>query len=125
MDTIWKTWARGGKGASHMHYTTDSAARKEMPINSGVVRYFPAALSLVALLSKKGNDKHNPGEPLHHNRAKSGDEGDCLMRHQADVGTIDPDTELDHAVAVAWRALSQLQKLAEAKYGWPKAPGAK
>lgn len=102
-----------------------SADRKNMPIYSGVVRYAPAALHLVAALSKKGNDKHNPGEEMHHARGKSSDHGDCILRHQMEVGTIDPDTELDHAVAVAWRALMQLQELAESRYGWPKAPGAK
>ncbi len=98
---------------------------KDFPLHAGCLAYFPAALHLVAHLSKKGNDKHNPGEPLHHARDKSGDEGDALLRHQANVGTIDTESELDHAVAVAWRALAQLQKLAESRYGWPKAPGAK
>lgn len=104
---------------------TTSAERKAMPIYRGVLRYAPAALHLVSALSKKGNDKHNPGEEMHHAREKSSDHGDCILRHQMEVGTIDPDTELDHAVAVAWRALMQLQELAESKYGWPKAPGAK
>ena len=108
-----------------MKYPTTSAERKAMPIYSGVVRYFPAALALVSVLSRKGNEKHNPGEPLHHARGKSTDHGDCIIRHQMEVGTIDPDTQLDHAVGVAWRALAQLQELAESKYGWPLAPGAR
>ena len=44
---------------------TDSAARKDMPIHSGVMRYFPDALAEIAKLSKVGSDKHHPGEPLH------------------------------------------------------------
>lgn len=108
-----------------MAFKDDSATRKGQPVFSGVVRYFPAALSLVAMLSKKGNDKHNPGEEMHHARGKSNDHGDCILRHQMGVGTIDPDSDLDHAVGVAWRALAQLQELAEKRYGWPKAPGAK
>lgn len=108
-----------------MTYPTTSAARKEMPVYRGCVLYFPAALALVSALSKKGNDKHNPGEPMHHARGKSNDHGDCIARHLSEVGTIDPDTGLDHAVSLAWRALALLQELAENEYGWPKAPGAK
>lgn len=110
---------------SEMQYATDSASRKGRPVERGCLRYFPAALELVSVLSRKGNEKHNPGEPMHHARGKSTDHGDCIVRHQAEAGTIDPDTGLDHAVAVAWRALAQLQELAESKYGWPMAPGAK
>ena len=93
--------------------TTDSAARKEVPICTGVLDYFPLALAAVARLSKIGNDKHNPGEPLHWSRHKSTDHADCIMRHMIDRGTIDSDGEL-HDVKVAWRALAQLQ-LAEEK----------
>ncbi len=44
---------------------TDSDERKEIPIFSGVMNYFPLALAAVARHSKRGNDKHNPGQPLH------------------------------------------------------------
>ncbi len=117
----------GPKGGhlSFMAPAVDSAGRKATPVYEGCVRYFPAAMQLVARLSKVGNDKHNHGEPMHHARAKSTDQGDCILRHQMDVGTLDPDSNLDHAVGVAWRALAQLQILAEEQYGWPKAPGAK
>ena len=70
---------------------TDSQARKDTPIFSGVVRYFPLALAEIARLSKAGNDKHNPGQPLHWSRGKSNDHADCAMRHLIEVGTIDPD----------------------------------
>ncbi len=108
-----------------MHYSDNSKRRKEQPVFSGVVRYFPAALALVAELSRLGNDKHNPGQPLHHARGKSTDHGDCILRHQASYEDADPETNLVHAVAVAWRALAQLQELAESRYGWPMAPGAR
>lgn len=108
-----------------MYYSNTSEARKGQPMHSGCLRYFPAALALVSVLSRKGNDKHNPGEPIHWSRSKSADHGDALVRHQKDVGTIDPDVDLDHAVEVAWRALAQLQELAERVYGWPVAPGAR
>lgn len=101
---------------------SDSAARKATPIFSGVLRYFPDALAAVARLSKLGNDKHNPGEPLHWSRDKSNDHGDCIVRHQIDFDMIDPETGEYHAVAVAWRALAQLQLLEEARLHVKDAP---
>ena len=103
---------------------TGSADRKAIPLATGCLYYFPAALAEVAKLSKLGNDKHNPGQPLHHARGKSTDHADCIVRHQIDAGTIDPDTGLDHAVMVAWRALAQLQEILESR-GAPLARGAK
>lgn len=94
--------------------TTDSDARKRTPIFSGVMHYFPDAVAAVARLSYKGNEKHNPGEPLHWARDKSPDHGDCILRHQIEYDKIDPETGEYHACAVAWRALAQLQLLEEA-----------
>jgi len=91
----------------------DSAARKAAPLWSGCMLYFPDALLAVARLSKKGNDKHNPGEPLRWSRERSTDHGDCIARHQIEPEAIDPDTGEVHAVAVAWRALAQLQLILE------------
>lgn len=93
--------------------TSDANTRKETPIFSGVLRYFPDALAAVARMSKAGNDKHNPGEPLHWAREKSTDHGDCIVRHQIEFDQIEPDSGEYHAVAVAWRALAQLQLLEE------------
>jgi hypothetical protein len=90
-----------------------SAERKATPIWSGVLRYFPDAQAAKARLSKKGNDKHNPGEPLHWSRGKSNDHGDCIIRHQMNPDELDPETGELHAVAVAWRADAQLQLLEE------------
>ena len=94
---------------------SESATRKATPIYSGVMRYFPDALAAVARLSKAGNDKHNPGQPLHWAREKSTDHGDCIIRHQMEPDKIDPETGELHAAAVAWRALAQLQLLEEAR----------
>jgi hypothetical protein len=102
--------------------STDSAKRKECPLYSGVLRYFPDALAEVAALSWVGNEKHNPGEPLHWARSKSTDELDCLMRHLAEAGTLDTDGFL-HDVKVAWRALANLQKLLEKERNLPMSPG--
>jgi hypothetical protein len=87
---------------------TDSEARKHVPLATGVLDYFPDALAEVARLSKIGNDKHNPGQPLHWSRGKSDDHADCIMRHMIERGTIDTDGIL-HDAKVAWRALAQLQ----------------
>lgn len=93
----------------------DSATRKATPIYSGVLKYFPDALAAVARLSKKGNDKHNPGEPLHWSREKSTDHGDCIVRHQITFDQVDPESGEYHAAGVAWRALAQLQLLEEGR----------
>lgn len=101
---------------------SDSQARKDTPIFSGVIRYFPDALAAVARLSKMGNDKHNPGEPLHWAREKSTDHGDCIVRHQIEFDQIDTDSKEFHAVSVAWRALAQLQLLEEERIANSRRP---
>ena len=83
--------------------------RKEQPLYSGVLRYFPDALLAIAELSFIGNEQHNPGTPVHWDRSKSEDELDSLMRHLVDAGTLDTDG-VRHSTKVAWRALAALQK---------------
>lgn len=92
-----------------MSLPIDKAARKGVPIYSGVLRYFPDAIAAVAELSRIGNDQHNPGEPLHWAREKSTDEHDALVRHLMEAGTFDIDG-VRHSTKVAWRALAALQK---------------
>lgn len=114
---------------------TDSSERKNYPMLSGCLKYFPAALAGVSNISKLGNDKHNPGQPLHHARGKSTDHGDCIIRHLTDTEdllagyarnneTITPEMILIEANQLAWRALAYSQELHE-KFGSPLAPGAK
>lgn len=103
---------------------TESAARKATPMARGLLFYFPAALAYVAQISKAGNDKHNPGEEMHHARGKSSDHADCIIRHLADSGTMDPEDGLRHSGKVAWRALALLQEELEAA-GAPLARGAR
>lgn len=102
---------------------TDSAARKAVPLCSGVLDYFPAALAEVARVSKAGNDKHNPGELLHHARGKSMDHADCIARHLLERGTVDEENGVRHSAQLAWRALALLQEELEAA-GAPLARGA-
>ena len=88
---------------------TEAERRKAMPVATGFVDYFPDAIREVAILSRVGNDQHNPGKPLHWDRSKSGDESDALMRHFLERGTIDTDG-VRHSAKVAWRAMALLQK---------------
>lgn len=110
----------------------DSAARKEVPLAEGCLFYFPAALVGVAQVSKAGNDKHAPGQPLHHLRGKSPDHADCILRHLLDLRELvaqgDPDqvprilTEASH---ICWRALALSQELHERLGQCPTAPNAR
>ena len=88
---------------------TNSSERKQIPLTTGVLDYFPAALAEVAKVSVAGNEKHNPGEPLHWSRGKSTDQADCIARHLMERGGIDPETGLRYSAQLAWRALALLQ----------------
>lgn len=90
-----------------------SAERKAEPIYDGVVMYFPDALAAISRVSKAGNDKHNPGEPLHWARDKSTDQMNCAARHMLTPEAIDPDTGEVELANAAWRILAQLQLLQE------------
>ncbi len=113
---------------------TDSNDRKNYALFSGCMRYFPAALAGVAKTSKLGNDKHNPGQEMHHARNKSGDHGDCILRHLMDVDDLMSAMQRGEAVtkeeilsevsSMVWRALALSQELHE-KFGAPLAPGAR
>jgi hypothetical protein len=86
----------------------DAAARKKVPVYSGVINYFPDALIAIAKVSQAGNDQHNPGQPLHWSRGKSADHEDTLVRHLLEKGTVDTDGHR-HSAKMAWRALAILQ----------------
>ena len=123
---------------------TDSDERKEYPLFDGCLAYFPAALAGVAKHSKAGNDRHNPGQPLHHSRGKSGDHMNCINRHQFDIADILSEMDraavrglipgagsepvralLTEANALAWRALALSQELHERFANAPLAPAAR
>lgn len=112
----------------------DSKTRKDYPLLSGCIKYFPAALAGVANISKLGNDKHNPGLPLHHARGKSMDHGDCIVRHIIDAedliaamkrgdSSVTQDMILLEVNQLVWRALAYSQMIQE-QFGAPLAPGA-
>lgn len=92
-----------------MTLSTDKQERKETPICSGVLDYFPDALAAVAQVSYIGNKQHNGDAPLHWARGKSQDHPDCIVRHLMERGTIDIDGRR-HSAKLAWRALALLQE---------------
>lgn len=93
---------------------TDAKERKQYPVASGVLNYFPDALVAVARVSWEGNNQHNPGEPLHWARGKSMDQDDTLIRHFLERGKLDTDGQR-HSAKMAWRALAILQLEIEAE----------
>ena len=86
--------------------------RKEFPIFSGLISYFPKALREVSHISFMGNQQHHPDQPLHWDRSKSTDELNSMMRHLVDYANGEEfDTDgTRHVSKVAWRALAFLEK---------------
>ena len=82
---------------------TDSKERKEIPLFSGLFKFFPRALAAVAHRSFVGSKQHHPDKDVWWDRSKSGDELDAMLRHM-----LDEDWD-----AVAWRALANLEKKLE------------
>jgi hypothetical protein len=90
---------------------SEAKQRKQIPVFSGVIKYFPNAIKEVAKCSHKGNDQHHPDKPLHWDMSKSTDEYDALTRHLIDhtINPVDDDGVL-HLAKVAWRALAGLER---------------
>lgn len=76
---------------------------------TGALDYFPRAFAYLSRISVLGNDKHNPGEPLHWAEGKSMDHPDCIMRHLAERGEFDTDDGALHAGKLFWRAGALLE----------------
>lgn len=89
--------------------------RKNTPVFSGCVAYFPLALKEIAKASVKGQAQHNPDKPLAWDRSKSGDELDAMMRHLIDHanGEAFDDDGVRHIVKCGWRILAFIQKTME------------
>lgn len=86
--------------------------RKDYPVFTGLLMYFPHACAEVAKCSLRMNEQHNPGEPMHWDKSKSIGTGDETVRHLMDSahGTP-PQGDVDHAANHAWRALEYLERL--------------
>ena len=82
--------------------------RKNTPVYTVVIKYFPNALKYVSKVSLQGNTQHHPDKPLHWDKSKSTDHLDALTRHLIDADKIDDDGLL-HLGKVAWRALAALE----------------
>lgn len=97
----------------------DAKARKETPIWTGVMMYFPAVWAEVAKVSVEGNKQHNPGEPLHWARGKSTDYLDSAFRHMLDHGAGEQkdDDGTYHLAKAIWRLCAQLQVVIEQNGG--------
>ena len=108
-----------------------SEQRKQFPMATGLLDYFPDALAAVSHVSWNGNEKHNPGQPLHHARGKSMDHPDCVVRHMSTRAEKDPAyrddvcAEVYHLAQESWRSLALLQEAMERIYNLPLPPGAK
>ena len=96
---------------------TDKNKRKQIPIFTGLIKYFPKALAEVSRVSYIGNQQHHPDKPLHWDRSKSTDELDALTRHLFQAGETDTDG-MRHSAKVAWRALANLEKELEQDDKW-------
>jgi hypothetical protein len=99
----------GGAPTRATSLPTGAAERKQYPMATGLLFYFPDALAAVSNVSWRGNNQHNPGQPLHWDRSKSADEADTAVRHLAQSGTLDTDG-VRHTAKAAWRILALLQK---------------
>jgi hypothetical protein len=83
-------------------------SRKDYPVWTGVLDYFPDALMEVSKISRIGNEQHHKNKPLHWDKTKSTDHLDALTRHLLKAKEIDEDGCL-HLAKVAWRGLAALQ----------------
>lgn len=100
-----------------------SEKRKMYPITTGFLDYFPDAVAEAAMVSYLGNEKHNPGHPLHWARGKSMDHADCIARHLVERGGFDG--KIRHSAAMFWRAGANLQEELEREYGLATPRGAR
>lgn len=98
-------------------FPASAQGRKNHPVFTGVLMYFPDAIAEVAAVSKQGNDQHNPGQPLHWARGKSMDQMDTASRHMMDhgVGNVRDTDGRYHLGKAAWRLLAELQLTIEAE----------
>lgn len=103
-------------------FPADAAGRKEYPMFTGLLAYFPDALAAVAHVSYVGNKQHNGADaPLRWAREKSTDQTDTAIRHQMDhvlVDTKDADG-CYHLAKSIWRQCAELQLTIEKERNAP------
>lgn len=95
----------------------DYAARKMWQLWTYLTEYFPDAFLAEVEVAVKGNQQHNPGEPLHWAREKSKDHYNTAMRHMWDhkfSGPLDTDG-CYHLAKARWRLGAALQECIEAE----------
>jgi hypothetical protein len=98
------------KGVMGAHLPADAAKRKELPIITGFLDYFPNAIAEACRVSVEGNKQHfPPGTPLHFDPSVSSDDADALGRHIAQRGTRDADGQR-HSAKALWRAAALLER---------------
>lgn len=107
-NAVWVERDSCRKMESDMLLPTDAQERKQIPITTGVLDYFPLAIAEVAKCSWAGNQQHHPDKELHWDKTKSTDHADCIGRHLVDRGKFDTDGQR-HSAKLAWRALALLQ----------------
>jgi len=96
-------------------FPEDAQARKEVPVLSGFLLYFPRACAAVAAHSLRANEQHNPGEPMHWAEEKSIGDGNEIVRHTMEALFLfnrqgRSDGVYDALAATAWRALELLER---------------
>lgn len=103
--------------------------RKDYPVLTGALMYFPFAMAALADCSRRANEQHNPGEPVHWDYAKSIGDGNELLRHLMDsLGPNPVDAEgVNHDVKVLWRAAETVERRIRRERGLegPAKPNAK
>jgi hypothetical protein len=104
---------KDGHALGQFGRTSDKEVRKQQPVTTGVLDYFPDAMYAVANVSFIGNIQHNPGKPLHWDRSKSTDEVDACGRHLIERSDVWDDDGVLHAAKNAWRSMANLQKTIE------------
>ena len=94
-----------------MKNMTKHEQRKQMPVYTGVLKFFPTALLEVSKISNIGTQQHHPDKELHWDKTKSKDHLDAGVRHIIDHSNspLDDDGML-HLAKAAWRILAALQE---------------
>lgn len=89
--------------------------RKQRPLYSGLLVYFPKALMEVAYTSWLGNQQHHPDKPLHWDRNKSTDQLDACLRHLDNhaQGELKDTDGAYHIAKSIWRLCAELELILE------------